>query len=226
MKSKKNEWWFSPIFRAVGYALLALSLFDIVDIFLPTRFVNPVWEFQVATNLVERVPVPLLGLVLVFSGETNRRVFRFFSWACLVVGILFLLLIPLSISASWRINQQNQQQFATQLNRQTAQIGQLKTQLNRATTAQELSNVLSRLNPQGRAPQINNPQQAKNQLLAQISQAENRAQEQAEARQANARLVLVKNAVKSLLGALVAGGVFLSIWYQIRRLLKGSEQKI
>lgn len=224
MKSKSNEWWFNPLFRVVGYALLALSLFDIVDIFIPTRFVDPVWEFQTVTNLVERVPVPLLGLVLVFCGETNLRIFRFLSWACLVVGLLFLLLVPLGISSTWRINQQNQQQFTTQFTKQTAQIEQLKALLNKATTAQELSNVLTRLNPQGRVPQINNPQQVKNQLLAQISQAESRGQAKAEASRANASLLLLKNALKSILGALVSGFVFLSVWYQIRKVAKVSRQ--
>lgn len=224
MRSKSSEWWFNSLFRVVGYALLALSLFDIIDIFVPTRFVDPVWEFQIATNLVERVPVPLLGLVLVFCGETSQRIFRFLSWACLVVGLLFLLLVPLSISSTWRINQQNQQQFTAQLTRQTAQIEQLKAQLSRATTAQELGSILTRLNPQGSVPQINDPQQVKNQLLSQISQAETKVQTQADANRANASLLLIKNALKSILGALVSGIVFLSIWYQIRKVLKGSRQ--
>ena len=223
MKSKISEWWSNPLFRVVGYALLALSLFDIVNIFIPARFADPVWEFQIATSLVERVPVPLLGLVLVFGGEATLRVLRFLSWACLIVGLLFLLLVPLGISSAWRINQQNQQQFTTQLTRQTAQIGQLKTQLNRATTAQELSNVLTSLNPQGRVPQINNPQQVKNQLLAEISQAEGRAQTKAEASRANASLLLFKNALKSTLGALVSGFVFLSIWYQARKIARSKQ---
>ena len=223
MKSKINEWWSNPIFRVVGYALLVLSLFDIVNIFIPTRFADPVWEFQIVTSLVERVPVPLLGLVLVFGGETALRVFKFLSWACLIVGLLFLLLVPLGISSAWRINQQNQQQFTAQLTKQTAQIGQLKSQLNRATTAQELSNVLTRLNPQGRVPQINNPQQVKNQLLAEISQAEGRAQTKAEASRANASLLLLKNALKSTLGALVSGFVFLSIWYQVRKIARSKQ---
>lgn len=225
MKSKISEWWSNPIFRVVGYALLALSFFDIVNIFVPARFGDPVWEFQIATNLVERVPVPLLGLVLVFGGEASLRIFRLLSWACLVAGLLFLLLVPLSISSAWRINQQNQQQFTTQLTRQTAQVERLKAQLNKATTAQELSNVLTRLNPQSRIPPINNPQQVKNQLLAEISQAEGRVQTKAEASRANANLLLLKNATKAILGALVSGFVFLSIWYQIRKIAKSKPAR-
>jgi membrane-bound ClpP family serine protease len=56
-----------------------------------------------ASNLVERSPVPLIGLVLVLVGEKNFLIFQFLSKACLVVGVLFLLLLPLFISSTWRI---------------------------------------------------------------------------------------------------------------------------
>lgn len=223
MKSNSNEWWFSPLFRVAGYALLILSLFDIIDIFIPSRFTDPVWEFQMVRNLVERAPVPLLGLVLVLAAEKSSRIVKFLSWVSLVVGVLFLLLIPLGISSSWRLAQQNQQQVNTQLTQQTAQLQQVQNVLSKATTAQEINSVLSRLNPQGRPPAINNPQQVKSRLLSQLAEAKNRAQAEAQASRASARLILVKNALKSLLGALVSGVVFLTIWRKSRRMLRVSR---
>lgn len=223
MKSNSNEWWFSPLFRVAGYALLILSLFDIIDIFIPSRFTDPVWEFQMVRNLVERAPVPLLGLVLVLAAEKSSRIVKFLSWVSLVVGVLFLLLIPLGISSSWRLAQQNQQQVNTQLTQQTAQLQQVQNVLSKATTAQEINSVLSRLNPQGRPPAINNPQQVKSRLLSQLAEAKNRAQAEAQASRASARLILVKNALKSLLGALVSGVVFLTLWRKTRRMLRVSR---
>lgn len=219
-KLNSNEWWFGPLFRIAGYALLALSLFDIVDIFIPARFTNAAWEFQILRNLVERAPVPLLGLVLLLSSAQSSRIVKFLSWSSLVVGILFLLLIPLGVSSSWRLAQQNQQQLTTQLNQQTAQLQQVQDVLAKATTPQEINSVLSRLNPQGPPPAINNPQQVKSQLLSQLTQARTRALAQAEASRTNARQVLIRNAVKSLLGALVCGVVFLSIWRRTGKMLR------
>lgn len=219
-KLNSNEWWFGPLFRIAGYALLALSLFDIVDIFIPARFTNATWEFQIVRNLVERAPVPLLGLVLLLSSAQSSRIVKFLSWSSLVVGILFLLLIPLGVSSSLRLAQQNQQQLATQLNQQTAQLQQVQDVLAKATTPQEINSVLSRLNPQGRPPAINNPQQVKSQLLSQLTQARNRASAQAAASGTSARQVLIRNAVKSLLGALVCGVVFLSIWRRTGKMLR------
>jgi hypothetical protein len=226
MKLNSNEWWFGPLFRIAGYGLLGLSLFDIIDIFVPPRFGDPGWEFQIVRNLVERAPVPLLGVVLVFFGEKNFRIFKFLSWSCLVVGVLFMLLLPLGVSSSFRIYQQNNIQLSSQLNQQTTQIKQLRDLLSRATTPEEINSILARLNPQGRPPEINNPQQIKSQLLSEIAQTEKRVKTQVEANRANTRLGLVKKALKSILGALVSGLVFLSIGSKTRKLLKLSRQKV
>ena len=61
------------IVRVLGYGLLLLALFDIIEMFIPPNFMNPAWEFQTIGALVERVPVPLIGLVLVFFGERHSR---------------------------------------------------------------------------------------------------------------------------------------------------------
>ncbi|MBW4450206.1 MAG: HpsJ family protein [Spirirestis rafaelensis WJT71-NPBG6] len=47
------------ILRSLGYGLLLLAFFDIVEMFVPPNFMNPAWEFQTFGALVERVPVPL-----------------------------------------------------------------------------------------------------------------------------------------------------------------------
>lgn len=217
-KSNINEWWFGPLFRIAGYALLTLSFFDIVDIFVPSRFLDPAWEFQMVRNLVERAPVPLLGLVLVFCGEKSSRILRFLSWAGLVVSVLFFLLIPLGISSSVRLSQQLQ--TTTQANQQITQIQQLRSVLNKATTPQQINSILSRLNPQGRPPTSGDPQQLKSRLLSELDQAENKLKTQSTANQANARLALIKNALKSILGALVSGLVFLTIWRKTSKMLR------
>ena len=219
-KLNSKEWWFSPIFRITGYGLLALSLFDIIDIFVSQRFVDPVWEFQVLRSLVERAPVPLLGLVLVEVAENNLRIFKFLSWASLVVGVLFILLVPLGVSCTFRIEQQNQLQIITQLSQQMTQMQQMEDQLSNATTVQDINNVLIRLNPQGGFLESSNPQLIRSQLLSQIAQAEKKVKSQANEKQANARLLLVKTALKYNLAALVCGIVFVLIWGKTRSVLE------
>lgn len=224
-KSNNNESWFAPLFRLVGYGLLALSLFDIIDIFVPSLFTNPAWEFQVVRNLVERVPVPLLGAVLVFAGEKSLRIFKFLSWACLVVALLFFLLIPLGLSASVRIDQQSSQQLSAQVNQQTTQLQQLEAVLNKATTPAEIQSILTRLNPQGGVVSAQNLPQIKTQLLTRIAEGQRQIKTQAANNRANAQRLLIKNAIKSLLGALVSGTIFMMLWRQTNRALKANRQR-
>lgn len=225
MKLNNNEWWFSPLFRIVGFGLLALSLFDIIDIFIPPRIEDPIWEFQMLRSLVERAPVPLLGLMLVFFGEKDLRIFKFLYWACLVVGVLFILLVPLGVSCAFRIDQQNKTQIITQLSQQSAQFQQLQDQLSKATSSQDISTALTRLYPQGRLLETNNPQLLRSQLLSKVAQVQKSLKAQAAAKQASTRLLLVKNVVKYNLGALVCGVVFILIWSKTRKLLKLNRQR-
>jgi BRCT domain type II-containing protein len=61
------------LLRVTGYGLLMLAFFDFSQILVPPRFTNPTWEFQMMGSLVERVSVPLIGLVLVFYGDLSYR---------------------------------------------------------------------------------------------------------------------------------------------------------
>lgn len=224
-KANNNEWWFAPLFRIVGYALLALSLFDVIDVFVPALFTNPAWEFQTVRSLVERVPVPLLGAVLVFSGEKSLKIFKFLSWACLIAGILFFLLIPLGINASWRLDRQSAQEINARVTQQSTQLQQLQAVLNKATTPAEIQSVLTRLNPQAGAVPTQNVAQLKTQLLARVADGERQLRSQAASSRANAQRTLLKNTVKSVLGALVSGAIFISIWRQTNKALKANRQR-
>lgn len=227
MKLNSNELWFGPLFRIAGYGLLALSLIDIINIFAPPlRIVDPNWQFQTVANLVERAAVPLLGLVLVFSAETNPRIFKYLCWASLVVGVLFLLLVPLGITSSINIDGGNKNQL-TQINDQASKIQQVQNRINQAKTPEQVNSILASLSPQGRPPQINNAQQVdqvKNQLLSTIAQGQ-RSVTQAKANLESRRSALLKNAIRYCLGAVISGVVFLSIWGRTRKALKSIRQR-
>lgn len=205
--------------RWVGYGLLLLALFDIIAIFVPfapSQLMDPFWMFQTMGELVERVPVPLIGLVLVFYGGRTFRgkgellIIKLLSWLCCLVGILYLILILTGISNTWRIYQYSKTQISSQANQRLEQLQQIEQQLNSATP-QDITNFLTRLN-QGRPVQVENPQQAKEQLLSQLAQGKNNLQTQIQTTQKNSRLGLFKNSLKWNLGALVAGVLFLRIW--------------
>ncbi len=202
------------ILRSLGYGLLLLAFFDIVEMFVPPNFMNPAWEFQTFGALVERVPVPLIGLVLVFFGEMNSRskwefpILKLLSWLTLLFALLFFLLIPLGVGNTLRLNNQSAAQISTLSKQQLSQAEQVEKQLNQATP-QQIDNFIK---SQGRSLDGKNPQELKTQVLSKVSQAKQQIKTQAEATQSFRGLSLIKSSVKWNLGALVASGLFISIW--------------
>lgn len=219
-----NEWWSFSLFRLLGYGLLILALFDIVDTFYPARFLSAAWEFQMIGAMVERVPVPLIGLWLVFYGKEDYRdnwekiALKCLSWLSLVAGVFFLLLIPVGVNAAMRLNYQNEFQINAQVEQQRSQLQQFQSQLNNATTA-ELNNFASRLNSQGNSPESKNaldPEKLKIQLTSEVTKAEQTLNQQSTTARANQRQALAKSAIKWFLGAIVSGILFIRLWQETR----------
>lgn len=210
---KSNGLRFSSRFRLVGYGLLMLSLCDFIYILIPPQFMNPIWEFQTIGTLVERVPVPLLGLMLVFAGSSKFQkkweiiLLKFLSRASLVVGVLFLLLMPLLIVNSSRLEDQIGAQISSQLTQQLSGLEQLENKVKKGT-AEDINDVVARLKG-GRLVNIKNPQELKSKLLSEVTKAKNTIKSQVEAVGAEQRLNLLKKSAKWFLGVLIAGVLFI-----------------
>lgn len=202
------------LFRLLGYCLLVLALFDIVDLFVPPNFLNPAWEFQTIGALVERVPVTLIGLTLVFYGEDYSRgklelpFLKFLSGLTLLLGILFILFIPLGITNTIRLNNQIAVQVTNQYNQQLSGVKQVEKQLSQATPEQ----INQFIQNQGEALDSKTPEELKNQVASRLTQGKEKLKTQAvETKSAQTRNLL-KKSVKWNLGALISATFFITIW--------------
>ncbi len=229
-RSESNEWQTSLLFHLTGYGLLLFVLCDLIDIIFPPHIMDPVWEFQTIGAVVERVPLPLLALVLVFYKEANGRarweptVLKLLSWASLLVGVLFLLLIPICVSNTFRINNLNNNRINTQTTEQMSEIRQIQEQLDKATT-NDLESLLARINAQGGSPDIKNPQELKSRLLTEVDKSERTLKTQAKATQKTKGRQLIKSSVKWNIGALIAGDLFIRIWQASRWARESTKRK-
>ena len=218
----------SSLLRLVGYGLLVLALFDFVHILVPLRLMNSMWEMQTIGAFVERVPVPLLGLMLVFYGEISFRkkweitFLKFLSWASLLIGVLFLLLIPLLVANTMRIDKQITYQTSTQVSQQLSGLQQLENQVSKGTD-RDINVLATRLN-QGRQVDVKNPQELKSRLLSEITKAKKAIQPQSTATLADKRFALLKNSIKWLLGSLVSGVLFIYVWANTGWARRGRRQ--
>jgi hypothetical protein len=208
------------LLRLVGYVLLLLSCFDIISLFIPPRFMNPEWEVQVMTELVERVAVPLIGLALVFYQDIRLRVkleivlLKGFSWAALGVGVAYLLLLPLIVVNSFRLDTVLIGQANTFVNQRMTQTEQIQQRLRQATSKTEVNVLFIRLSGQTLPPNLADKDlpELKQEVLATLDKGKPNIRRQAEAAGVEQRLQLLKTALKTFLGALISGFCFIYIW--------------
>jgi hypothetical protein len=206
------------IFRSIGYGLLGLSFVDLLYVLLPLDFTNPVWEYQTIGDLVRLIPVPLLALILVFYGDSisrkvlEQRFLWLLSWLTLLIGIIFFLLIPLTISDTVRISRFNNEQISDQVNQQKLQLDTTRQQLEQATP-QQLQSLIPAPDENGKLPDAPaTPEQAKAQVLANLQQAQEQANTQANQARANLRQNLLKNTIKLTFQLLIGGFTYLYLW--------------
>ena len=218
MKSQSETPWSVAVFRLIGYGLLVLALLDLLTTLLPLRLMNPLWQFETMGAIVERVAVPLLGLVLVFFGEEKfrssfeQKFLKLLRWLCLLVGVLFFLLVPLGVVSTLQVKAVNDTQMNQQYSQQKARVERVEKQLNQIKD-QDLENFIK---SQGRTLDGQSPQQARAQFLAKINKDKNQLENQFKQAMSNRRLTLLKNSAKWNLGALVSGVLFIYIWLLTR----------
>lgn len=217
------------LIHSIGYGLLLFVLIDIVDIVFPFHFMDSVWEFQAIGALVERVPLPLIGLVLIFYKETNFRkkweltILKLLSQVSLLVGIAFLLLIVLCVSNSLRINKMNDDRVNTQTNQELSTLQQTEQRIKKATDT-ELVNFFNQLSGQATAPKIQNPQEVRSRLLGEINKSKNQLKAESEKLRRTRRLELFKSVVKWSFGCLIAGDLFIRVWQSTRWARKATKR--
>jgi len=218
MKSQSETPWSVAVFRLIGYGLLLLALLDLLTTLLPLRLMNPLWQFETMGAIVERVAVPLLGLVLVFFGEEKfrssfeQKFLKLLRWLCLLVGVLFFLLVPLGVVSTLQVKAVNDTQMKQQYSQQKARVERVEKQLNQIKD-QDLENFIK---SQGRTLDGQSSQQARAQFLAKINKDKNQLENQFKQAMSNRRLTLLKNSAKWNLGGLVSGVLFIYIWLLTR----------
>ncbi len=212
--------WTLALIRVIGYVFLAFFLFDFADTLIPLRLTNPTWEFQTFGALVEKVPVIFLAYAMIYLGRNFGRkpleqfLLSLITWLALILGLVYLLMIPISIINTNRLLTLNHQQ-TLQLDIQIAQVKKAQTNLKTTNTQSELQQILSRdLGNNSAIPKLENPEQVKtlkNRLSTVISDGELKLKEQAQSLK-DVRLELFKKSVKWNLGSLVSAALLFYIW--------------
>lgn len=207
------------LLRFIGYSLLIFSLFDYLAILLPPQLTNPNWEFQAISQMVDHVWSILLGFAFIFlfnkSSIVNVKqigILKLLSWLSLVIGIFYLLMLPLGINNSLTLYRTINNQFTTQQSQQQEQIQKITEQFKTITSPQQLSSIAASLNIPIEPNSKQSPQELKNKISQQIQNSAQNAINVANTAKREQIKNLIKTAVRINIGTIISGVCFIILW--------------
>ncbi len=220
--SGSNEAITAKLLRFAGYGLLLFSLANFADALLPPRFgQDPAWEFEALRKSVGTAPVPIIGLILVFYGESTarsplgRNILKALSWLSLVLGIFFSIFLVVGISAVIRINTNLNTQASFVLSQQVSQFNTAKESLKNTDdrNLQRAAEFIERRSPDIKLDKTN-PTVLRSQIEAEILKNEKEIKDRVQTGQEQAFRQLLKQSSKAFFEAIVAAVVLFGIWSQ------------
>ena len=219
LQDQERQVFSSGILRLVGYGLLLMAVIDVSFLLIPPQLINPLWQFQTMGAIIERVPVALLGMILVYYGEKSDRatietsILKGLSWFSLLAAILLMLMIPLNISNGLQIYHQHNATADAQFGNQKKTIQQFKQQLEAANSKAEIGAILQQQTQQKiNIPDSVNSQKLKTDIITNLQNNQDSISDQEQAFRAQKRTLLIKQGLKWNLGALIASILFFLIW--------------
>lgn len=218
LQDRDKQVFSSGILRLVGYGLLLMALVDLLFLLIPLQLMNPLWELQTMGAIVERIPVPLLSMVLIFYGEKSdrtppeARMLKVLSWTSLLTAVVLMLMIPWSISNSLQIYNQHNTEANAQFISQKDNLQQFKEQLKAANSQAEIGVILQQqANQKVNIPASVDTQKLKTDIIANLQNNQDSITDQLEAFRSQKRSLLIKKCLKLNLGALISSVLFLMI---------------
>ena len=180
---------------------------------------NPAWEFKTMGAIVERIPVTLLGMILIYYGERSDRapietfLLKFASWLSLIAAILLLLMIPLSINNAFRIYHQQTAQVNAKLVGQKDTLRQFEEQLKVADSKAEIQRILQQQAQQKiTIPNSVNTQKLKTDIIDNLQKQQASITSQVNTFKSQKKTLIFKKCLRYNLGALISSILFFLIW--------------
>jgi len=203
----------------LGYVILLGSVIDYLLILYPPQLTDPNWEFQAFTQMVNNAWALLLAVLLIFLPKRDfvrRLELNFLSlirWGLLLGGILFILLVPLGIMNTIRIQQNTVAQFSRQETARSEQLNNLQQALeSEQLSQQQLQRLAVALNLQ----EVSNSSQLDTTLIEEIEDRKKELRQQVTTEKSNRSRQLVGQAIRVNLQALLIGSFLIRSWWEIR----------
>jgi hypothetical protein len=207
----------------LGYVLLFGSALDYLIILYPLQLTNPSWELQTFTQMVNNAWALLLAVLLIFlpkRASITRLELQFLSllrWGLFLGGALFILLIPLGILNTQRI----QESRVAELNRQQTVRTEELNNLQRALESGQLSPIqLRRIATAFNLQATPNETPLRQRLLEKVQEQRQQLRQNIATQKSSRSRQLFGQAVRVNSQALFIGIFLLRSWWEVRWLKK------
>lgn len=212
--SRKTEVLSLSRLHLLGYLFLIFSVVEFANILYPPNLANANWEFQAMEGIVDRTWGVLFGLILVFLNRARkirvrtRQWLSALSWLVLLMGLIYLLLLPLGVVNTKRLYDRDLRNYQAQRAAQAQRLEAVETRLSENTLSPvQLQRLAAALNlpVEGDRPL---PDRIRSRLEQQLAQLDRAYQTQ--------RREFLKRGLKLNLSALLFGFAFLWLWWLAR----------
>lgn len=212
------------LLRFVGYGLLFFAVANYAEALIPPRFAqDPNWEFQTLGALVNSAPLPIIGFSLIFFGESKARspigktVLPIVAWLPLLMGLGYLVMMFVGISATLRLNTEISTRVNFVLTQQQTQFETARNNLKvtKDENLPEIAKQLLQRNPAGGEAikeNQNNPAELRKQFEGEIQKTEATTRSRIEEDRARTTRQLLKQSVKWNAEALVSSILLIGLW--------------
>ena len=220
MNLTTNQQIFSlSIIRLVGYGLLVMAFIDLVIILIPLQLMNSAWEFQTIGTIIERIPLTLIGIVLVFYGERSERtpietfILRWLSRLTLFLAILLVLTIPLNIVNGFRLYYQHNAKINAQVIPRVDAMEKFKGKVQAADSLEQIESILETKSQKNIVlPDSLDAEKLKEDIIQKLQNNQDVLRSQVKATNKERSSFLLKKSVKWNLAALISSFIFFYIW--------------
>ena len=142
----------AAVLEALPLALLGIFLASVLVSGWPLKLLDPQWKLGLIGNLINTASLALVGALLTHlaiafhpgSDRLRARHIAFRRWA-LAASLGFLLLIPLQMSAGWKLYRALGSNSQQQISQSAKQLTALRLAITTATRTQEIQAKMQKL---------------------------------------------------------------------------------
>ncbi len=210
-----------------GHAIVVMSLIDFVVVIVPPQAQNPVWELDTINLLMGQIWFFLVGVALVLISYLIRYyldreasipvlelvLFKFTRWLILFIAIVCLLMLPLIVVDTVRVNRINTSQIDEATNNQLAQLSQAESQLAQVNDLNQLQTLLP---SNATVPPGASLADLKQELQTNLAKQKQRVSDEAAKVQGQKRFNLLKTSTRNILAAIIATFCLFALFWRTR----------